>query len=154
MQRVKLSVLTTLTYIFFGSLANAATYTTTTTYSDALSQCLTDATTGKDRKDLATWVFVSLSAHPQIKHFASISDAQKQQIDQRMGEIFTRLIAKDCTVQAKQAVVMEGERGLTHAFGILGKLSTQEIMMDTAVEQSLSNFTKYINEDQIEQAFK
>ena len=44
---------------------SGATYAT----DEALSRCLADNTSGRDRKDLARWVFFAMAAHPEIKQY-------------------------------------------------------------------------------------
>jgi hypothetical protein len=38
---------------------------------DALSTCFADRTSGKDRKDLARWIFLAMAAHPEMKEQAT-----------------------------------------------------------------------------------
>lgn len=40
-------------------------------YTDALGSCLADNTTGKDRKELARWIFVAMSAHPEMRDLSN-----------------------------------------------------------------------------------
>ena len=72
---------------------------------DALASCVADNTTGKDRKDLAKWVFVAMSAHPEIKPLSKASDAVKESLDKNLANIATKLITESCRTEAHLAVL-------------------------------------------------
>lgn len=70
----------------------------------ALSQCLAETTSGKDRKDLARWVFFAMASHPDIKQYASPAvAAEETQTHKTMAELFTRLLSESCLRQTQQA---------------------------------------------------
>lgn len=110
----------------------------------ALSACLADNTTGKDRKDLARWVFVGMGAHPDIKRLASASDADLTDIDRTMGQLMTRLMADACLKQTRE-VTREGGNGIETAFGQLGELAMQELTNNPAVGQRMAGFLKHVD---------
>ena len=60
--------------------------------SDALSTCVADSTTGKERKDLAQWFFVAMTAHPDIRPFSNVTDGNRDELDKKMAALATRLI--------------------------------------------------------------
>src|SRR3982751_4847671 len=41
--------------------------------SQSLGTCLADNTSGRDRKELAKWIFVAMSAHPDMKDVAGVT---------------------------------------------------------------------------------
>src|SRR5579863_8064334 len=60
---------------------------------DALRTCVTDNTSGKDRKDLAKWVFFAMAAHPEIKPYAQANvSAAADESSQKMAALVTRLL--------------------------------------------------------------
>src|SRR3569623_1186067 len=87
---------------------------------DDLSLCLADNTTGKDRKDLAKWMFVAMSAHPELKSLGNISDADRSQADRTTAAIFTRLLTQSCVEQTKRAYAIDGADSFKNSFGALG----------------------------------
>jgi hypothetical protein len=115
---------------------------------DVLSNCLAENTSGKDRKDLATWVFLSMAAHPEIKQFAS-GTAPTASIDsaRTMGALVTRLLTESCADQAR-AVFKTG--GATSSFQLafqkLGQLAMQELMTDKSVNESMGLFERYLDQ--------
>lgn len=121
---------------------------------DALSICLADNTTGKDRKDLARWVWIGMSAHPEIKSLANVPDTKRDELDRLLASMFTRLITEDCRLQAKEAIKKEGNESFEAAFGAFGKLAMKELMTDSSVNASFTRFTKYIDEKKVNSALE
>lgn len=120
---------------------------------DALAACVADNTTGKDRKDLAKWVFVAMSAHPEIKPLSKASDAIKESLDKNLALIATKLITESCRAEAHQAFSTEGEKSFEFAFHALGRLAMQELTSNPAVSASFSNYVKYLDRAKFEAAF-
>lgn len=120
---------------------------------DALASCVADNTSGKDRKDLAKWVFVAMSAHPEIKPLSKASDAVKESLDKNLASLATKLITQSCRAEAHQAFSTEGEKSFEFAFHALGRLAMQELTTNPAVSASFSNYVKYLDRSKFEAAF-
>ena len=118
--------------------------------SDPLAKCLADNTTGKDRKALARWMFVSMSAHPELRDLALNSEGSIEQTDKTMAAIVTRLLIENCTSEV-QAVVRtgEGEQTMRRAFESLGRLAMLELMSNGDVAASVSRFGRYVDQAKI-----
>lgn len=118
--------------------------------SDALATCLADSTTGKDRKDLARWVFVAMSAHPGMRDLAANSPETGEQINKAMGVLVTRLLTESCPREV-QAVAKgsEGAQGLRSAFEALGRLAMAELMSNAEVSASVSKFEGYVDRPKV-----
>src|ERR1700752_2421579 len=72
--------------------------------SNSLTNCLADNTTGRDRKDLARWIFLSIAAHPEIKQYTSANvSAAVDQSARTMAALVTRLLTESCTKEIKAA---------------------------------------------------
>jgi hypothetical protein len=117
---------------------------------DALATCLADNTTGKDRKDMARWVFVGMSAHPEIRSLSNVTEKDRDELDKTMAALLTKLIVKNCPSQAKTAMQNEGNAAFQAAFGTIGKLAMQELMSNTEVNSSFSRFSKYLDKNKID----
>ena len=117
-----------------------------------LTSCLTDNTSGKDRKNLAKWVFAAMSTHPEIREFAVVTDKVRDQTSNTMGVLVTRLLSEDCAKQAQAAIRNEGQVAMQTAFRALGGLAMQELMSDPEVTASFSTFEKYLDRRKIEAA--
>lgn len=121
-------------------------------HTDALSQCLADNTSGKDRKEMAKWVFMAMSAHPEIRSVSSISTDAKDASNQSMGKLTTRLLSEDCARQTRTAVQKEGSGALEASFETLGKLAMQELMSNPEVGASFAAFEKHVDRKKLDAA--
>ena len=118
---------------------------------DALGACLADNTTGKDRKDLARWVFAAMAAHPEIRSLSNINTKTMDEINRMMGIMVTKLIADNCAAQARLAT-KEGGTAFQTAFGVIGRLAMQELMANPQVNASISGFEQYLDKDRLNAA--
>jgi hypothetical protein len=122
-------------------------------YTDALASCLGDHTTGKERKELARWIFIAMSAHPEIRDLSNVSTESKERAFRTAGSIFTRLLTENCASQARAAIQNEGAASFQNAFGVLGQLAMQELTSNADVNAALLGFDRYIDRKKLEGAF-
>ncbi len=120
--------------------------------SDALGTCLADNTTGKDRKDMARWMFIAMSAHPEMHDLSKVSKNDQDEINIRMGGLVTKLLTESCPVQAKKAME-EGAEAMKTAFAVVGQLAMQELMTNPGVKSSISGFANYMDKDKMNSVF-
>lgn len=121
---------------------------------DALGTCLADNTTGKERKALAKWVFVAISAHPDIKDVSAATAADKEETSRTMATLFTRLVTESCAGPARKAIEQEGTAGFQSAFSSLGALAMQELTTHPEVAAGVRHFERYVDRTKLEAAFK
>ena len=119
---------------------------------DAFSKCLADNTNGKERKDLARWLFVAMGAHPEMRAIATISATAPQDSSMAAGQLFTKLIAEACPAQAKAAVAAVGPTAFQTGFSVLGQLAMQELMTDKDVTAGMGLLQKYIDTSKVQSA--
>lgn len=119
---------------------------------DALGACLADSTTGKDRKDLAMWVFVAISVHPEIQPLATVTEQSRDKADDAMAKLFTTLLTERCRTQAREVVQQEGAAGMGTAFHSLGALAMQELMSNPAVGAAIGGFERKLDQAKIQAA--
>lgn len=119
--------------------------------SDALGECLKDNTSGKERKDLARWVFISMSAHPDIRSLASVSNAAHAESDKQMGTLLTRLLSESCAKQTRAAIEAEGQQGMFASFKTLGEVAMFELMSNPEVNKAISSYVQYVDTKKLEQ---
>lgn len=134
----------------FGWIASAATAGPNV---DRLSTCLADATSGKERKELAQWVFINMSTHPEMQGMSKITAAEREAADRRMADLSTRLLMDNCKTQAKLVVDTEGVAALSPAFELLGRLAIQELLSNAAVRASFTNYVKYLDKARFDSTF-
>lgn len=120
---------------------------------EALSACMTDNTTGKERKELARWVFAAMSVHPDIRELSQPSEAVRIEADQAMARLVTGLIAERCAVQAREAVQQEGSSAMAGGFRALGELAMRELMSNPEVAKSLGAYERYVDQAKFRAAF-
>jgi hypothetical protein len=121
---------------------------------DTLSRCLTDGTTGKERKDLARWLFTAMAAHPEIKDMSKVTPADQEQFTKAAGAIFTRLLADTCAKETKAAVAAGGQAALQAGFSVLGQMAMQELMSNPQVSGAMGMLEKHIDRTKVEAALK
>ncbi len=111
----------------------------------ALGNCFADHTTGKDRKDLARWVFVAVAAHPAIRDLSTVTPAIQDASNQTAADLFTRLLTVDCRDATRAAVKADGSTAIRGAFESLGQLAMQELMSDKSVTDVMSGLERHVD---------
>lgn len=138
-------------HTFIGLLAvitalSAAAAPTTT---NALGACLADNTTGKERKELAKWMFVAMASHPELQGLSNITDSDREKTYQALGATVTKLLTQSCPEQTRSALATDAGEAFKLAFGFLGKLAMQELMTNPEVGASFSGFERYIDQQKL-----
>ena len=118
--------------------------------SKTLSTCFADNTTGKERKDLARWIFVSMSAHPEISSLAKVSPDDRLAVNKSMAALVTRLLTENCPRQAREAMAAESSAGMIAAFRSLGEIAMQELTSNPEVSVSVGSYAQYLDEKTIQ----
>lgn len=119
---------------------------------DALAACLGDNTTGKDRKDLARWIFAAMAVHPEIKDLSVASPEARDAASESMARLVTALLAERCVKQTREAAEVEGSAAMLYAFRALGELAMKELMSNPEVAKSLSNYERFLDQAKIKAA--
>jgi len=121
-------------------------------YTDQLSSCLADNTSGKDRKQLAKWMFVAMATHPEMRALANLTQETKDETSRSVGVLVTRLLSEACAVQTRSAVQKEGGSALQGSFSVLGQLAMQELLTNQDVNGSVASFEKYVDRAKVQSA--
>jgi hypothetical protein len=98
---------------------------------------------------LAKWIFFAMSEHPELRAYVNASDKTKDEVNKFVGNLLTRLLAEDCPGQTKAALKENGNRALTAAFELVGKVAMQELMTNQNVAASMSSFEKYLDKERL-----
>lgn len=120
---------------------------------EALGTCISSSTTGKDRVEVAKWIFEIMTLHPQIHVMASITPEQRLAGNQTMAKLVTRLLTTDCLKETKDIRKANGD-GLEQAFTVLGKMAINELMSHPSVVAANTEFAKYLDTNAIQGALK
>jgi hypothetical protein len=117
---------------------------------EAFSKCVAENTTGRDRKDLAKWMFVAMGAHPEMRAIASLPPSAAEDASRAFGRMFTKLVTETCPKEARAAVSAVGSSAIQAAFTVLGQLAMQELMTDPDVAAGMSLVDKYIDSEKVQ----
>jgi len=121
---------------------------------ETLGSCLADNTSGKDRKELAKWLFAAMTAHPEMKSLTSATSQDIHSASKSAGEIFTRLMADSCAKQVRDAVQTGGPAAIQAGFQVLGQLAMQELMTNAQVGAAMGVLDQYIDKARVDAALQ
>jgi hypothetical protein len=114
-------------------------------YTDQLAKCLVESTTVDDRVGLVQWMFVAASAHPAVRPFSAVSEAQLEASNATMAALITRLLTQACKQEARKALRYEGTSTLEASFQVLGQVAGNELFGSPEVATALSGLEKHID---------
>ena len=120
---------------------------------DQLSNCLVKATTATDKTTVLQWTFVALSTHPDLKNFSNVTDAQKNQLDQKFAQVLQRVIVEQCSAQTKAVIQAEGLQAVGDSFQELGRVSGEDILKNPEVKQQLKGVVRYLDLNKLVMTF-
>lgn len=121
--------------------------------SESLARCLSDSTTGRDRKDLSRWVFLAMAAHPEMQPYAAMDRATAlDQADRAVAALFSRLLADACAAPTRAAMKEGGTVALETAFTTLGQMAMKELMSDPQVNMRMAAFQQHVDQRRVNQA--
>lgn len=117
------------------------------TPTETFGECLIDNLNGKERKELAKWVFFAMSSHPEIKTYSKATSNDITESDKYFGNLVTRLLTEDCSNEMNAAKV--DPQAMEKAFELVGVVAMQELMTNQEVTAAMANYIKYINQEKI-----
>ena len=112
------------------------------------ASCLADALNGKERRNLAKWIFFAMAAHPEIKTYSSASQIDTKETDKYVGELITRLLIVDCPNELKKAS-KSNPLAMQQGFELVGRVAMQELMTNQNVTKAITNYIKYVDTDKL-----
>ena len=119
-------------------------------YTDEFTKCLVSSTTEKDKQKIVRWIVKVYSDHPSLSDISKISSKKNLMVDKDLGEVFTRLLAEKCRDKAIKAIELVGDMVLYTAFKTLGEVAGQQLLNDENVQNSLNEFTKYVDYEKLD----
>lgn len=114
-------------------------------YSDELSKCLVRSTTDDDKNYLVKWMFAAVTVHPAVRSIASVSDAQREELNRNAAKLVERLLTESCRNETREAVKYEGPGTLQASFQVLGQVAGRGLFADPGVIRSMSAFENYFD---------
>jgi hypothetical protein len=115
---------------------------------DEFANCLVDTLNGKERRNLAKWIFFAIAAHPQIKTYSSASPEDIEESDKYVGELITKLLTVDCPTELRTAF-KSNPLAAQQGFELVGKVAMQELLTNQDVMKAISNYVKYADQEEI-----
>ncbi|MDM1310430.1 hypothetical protein HXZ79_04015 [Acinetobacter indicus] len=112
---------------------------------DQLSQCLVKSTTAADKTTVLQWTFSALAAHPDLKQYSNVSDAQKTQLDKNLAQVLQRILVEQCSAQTKAVIQAEGMQAVGESFQELGSITGDEILKKPEIKQQLQGVLRYVD---------
>jgi hypothetical protein len=119
-------------------------------YSDDLSKCLVRSATPTDQTAFVAWAFSAMSAHPAVSQYSNFTQAQRDELNQRVGKLYERLLTVDCHAETVAALKYEGANAMEQSFSVLGQVAFRGLMTDPAVTNVLSGLGKAVDTKKIE----
>ena len=121
---------------------------------ESVKQCIRDKTTSKDKKDFAKWIFITMSAHPEIQDFSLVTSDSKNKSDQIMANLIQSLFINKCRGEIQELITEFGASSTELVYEFIGELAMDEILTNPKVIENLQGFSKYIDKEKFEKLFK
>jgi len=112
------------------------------------ANCLVDTLNGKERKNLAKWIFLAIGSHPEISSYSNATSETIEESDKYVGKLVTRLLTEDCPTQLAAALKAD-PLAINKGFELVGQVAMQELMANPATMSALTNYTKYTDQAKI-----
>lgn len=103
----------------------------------SLSRCISDSTTGGERKDFARWIYVAISKHPELETLSNVPKDEADKARKNTANIFIDLLRERCHSEAQSAYSEHGQKVYRVTGEVLGRLAMQEVMRDPKVNSYL-----------------
>lgn len=121
-------------------------------YADALGKRLVASTTPAEKRILVRWMFASMSLHPDLKDFVSMTPAQRTDANKAFAKLITRMITETCATEAREAVKYEGASALESAFSLFGQVAARELFANPKVAEGLGELEKLVDSKALQKA--
>ncbi len=140
---IKAGILLLASFISMPSLAQGST--------EAFATCLADSLNGKERKELAKWIFLSMTVHPNLKEYSTASAKDRDTSDQYVAKLITRLVTESCPAEMRTARKTD-PLAIQRGFEFVGQVAMQEIMTNQETLEALTGYAAYLDQDAIADA--
>ena len=145
---MKLRILSALVLLGLSSTVQAGPF------NDKLAICLVENTSQADKTTLMRWIFGAMSRHPDVRDLTEVSQAQADQMNKAVADLFVALLADRCATETANAVKYEGASVISSSFEVLGKVAMQGLMTDASVNEYISGLAKNIEPGKLDAVLK
>ena len=115
---------------------------------EAFANCMVDNLNGKERKNLAKWIFFAIAAHPEIKSYSNVISKDIKESDKYVGKLITRLLVANCPNELKKAN-KSNPLAAQQGFELVGRVAMQELMTNQAVTKAITNYIQYADQEKL-----
>lgn len=119
-------------------------------YTDDLSRCIVKSSSPKDRQDFVVFIYAAMSAHPDVRQYSRISEADRNGFAKRAAQLMERLLLVDCRKEAVAALKYEREQSVSGAFGTLGETAMVDLMGNPDVDKYMNLLAEGLDESKWE----
>lgn len=123
-------------------------------YTTDLQKCLVTSLSDSDKIVMQNMILQTFFAHPNFYQKNPFSEHEISQNDKKLGELFTRLIVKDCAKEFALAIKYDGKIADYYGFEAMGKYAFMELVQHPDVLQRSQNIEKYIDRKAIDQVIE
>ncbi len=113
--------------------------------------CMADSLNGKERKELAKWIFLSMTVHPSLKEYSTASVEDRDTSDRYVAKLITRLITENCPTELRAASKTD-PLAIQKGFEFVGQVAMQEIMSNQETLEALTGYAAYLDQNDIAEA--
>jgi len=114
----------------------------------SLGTCLVDSLSGKERKELAKWIYFAMAAHPDITAYAKVTESDRLNTDKYIGSLITRLLVENCPAELTAAQKAD-PLAMKKAFELVGQVAMQELMTNGNVVSAISGYVRHADQKKI-----
>src|SRR5258706_11445451 len=83
--------------LVFGVTGLASALALAGPYSDEMAKCLVKSTSDADKNMLEKWMFAAAALHPAVQSIASVSDAERNELNKSTARLVERLLTESST---------------------------------------------------------
>jgi hypothetical protein len=91
------------------------------------------------------WMFAAIASHPEVKSMASISETQREELNEKTANLMMRLLTESCKFETEEALKYEGQGTLQASFQVLGSVAARGLMSHPDVANYMAGLEKYID---------
>lgn len=152
-----LSVLSVAALLCYGAQAHAQVQPEAQAQTEALKTCISRSVTPDDERLILRYVFFMMARHPDVSRYATISEPERNALDQQVGTMMTRLMVDQCGNEIR-AVYKSGNQNVIQAafgqaFSGVGERGMKDLMGHPDVQAASMGFVKYMDMNRLIKLF-
>jgi hypothetical protein len=90
-------------------------------------------------------MFVAFASHPEVESMASISETQREELNEKTANLMMRLLTESFRSKTEEALKYEGQGTLDASFQVLGSVAARGLMSHPNVANYMAGLDRYID---------